>query len=31
MVLGNKAELDVKTLENYGKVTPLTLEEVFGY
>jgi predicted Zn-dependent peptidase len=31
MVLGNKSELDVKTLENYGKVNSLTLEDVFGY
>ena len=31
MVLGNKSELDIKTLENYGKVTSLTLEDVFGY
>jgi predicted Zn-dependent peptidase len=31
MVLGNKSELDVKTLENYGKVTSLSLEDVFGY
>jgi predicted Zn-dependent peptidase len=31
MVLGNKDQLDVKTLENYGKVTPLTLEDIFGY
>jgi predicted Zn-dependent peptidase len=31
MVLGNKSELDVKTLESYGKVTSLTLEDVFGY
>jgi predicted Zn-dependent peptidase len=31
MVLGNKSELDVKTLESYGKVTSLSLEDVFGY
>jgi zinc protease len=31
MVLGNKSELDVKTLENYGKVYSLNLEDVFGY
>jgi predicted Zn-dependent peptidase len=31
MVLGNKSELDVKTLETYGKVNSLTLEDVFGY
>ena len=31
MVLGNKNLLDVKTLEKYGPVTPLTLEEIFGY
>ena len=31
MVLGNKKDLDIKTLETYGKVTSLTLENVFGY
>jgi len=31
MVLGNKSELDIKTLESYGKVNSLTLEDVFGY
>jgi predicted Zn-dependent peptidase len=31
LVLGNKDLLDMKTLEGYGKVAPLTLENVFGY
>jgi predicted Zn-dependent peptidase len=31
MVLGNKNSLDIKTLEGYGKVTYLKLEDVFGY
>jgi predicted Zn-dependent peptidase len=31
MVLGNKNTLDIKTLEGYGKVTYLKLEDVFGY
>jgi predicted Zn-dependent peptidase len=31
MVLGNKSTLDIKTLESYGKVTYLKLEDVFGY
>jgi predicted Zn-dependent peptidase len=31
MVLGKKNELDIKTLEKYGKVSSLTLEDVFGY
>ncbi len=30
-VLGKKENLDVKTLEKYGKVTYLTLKDVFGY
>jgi predicted Zn-dependent peptidase len=31
MVLGNKDLLDTKTLEKYGPVSELTLEEIFGY
>jgi zinc protease len=31
IVLGNKNELDIKTLEKFGKVHFLTLEEIFGY
>ncbi len=31
VVLGKKENLDIKTLEKYGKVTFLTLEDVFGY
>lgn len=31
LVVGKKDLLDMKTLEKYGKVTFLTLEEVFGY
>jgi len=31
MVLGNKAGLDVKTLESYGNVNYLDLKDVFGY
>lgn len=31
LVLGDKDKLDTKTLEKYGKVKFLTLEEIFGY
>ena len=31
VVLGNENEVDFKNLEKYGKVTKLTLEEIFGY
>ncbi|MDD5570920.1 MAG: insulinase family protein [Bacteroidales bacterium] len=31
MLIGKKAEIDAKTLEKYGKVQYLTLEEIFGY
>ena len=31
LVLGNKKDLDIPTLEKYGKVTFLKLEDVFGY
>jgi hypothetical protein len=30
-VLGKKDGLDMKTLEQYGKVTFLSLEDIFGY
>ena len=31
LVLGDVKKLDMNTLEKYGKVKELTLEEVFGY
>ena len=31
LVLGKKDGLDMKTLESYGKVTYLSLEDIFGY
>lgn len=31
LVIGKKDSLDIKTLEKYGKVTFVTLEEIFGY
>jgi predicted Zn-dependent peptidase len=31
LVLGKKDGLDLKTLEHYGKVTYLSLEDIFGY
>lgn len=31
LVIGKKESLDIKTLEKYGKVSFLTLEDVFGY
>lgn len=31
VVLGNEKEVDLKGLEKYGKVTTLSLEEIFGY
>ena len=31
LVLGNKEELDIDALEEYGEVKFLTLEDVFGY
>lgn len=31
LVLGKKESLDIKTLEKYGKINYLTLEEIFGY
>jgi predicted Zn-dependent peptidase len=31
LVIGKKESLDMKTLEKYGKVTFLTLKDVFGY
>jgi zinc protease len=31
LVIGKKSDLDIKTLEKYGKVTFLSLKDVFGY
>jgi predicted Zn-dependent peptidase len=31
LVIGKKESLDIKTLEKYGKVTFVSLEEIFGY
>ncbi len=31
LVLGNKEKLDMETLKKIGPVTPLTLDELFGY
>ena len=31
VVLGNENEVDLKNLEKYGKITKLSLEEIFGY
>ena len=31
LIMGNKKDIDLKTLGKYGKVTELTLEEIFGY
>ena len=31
LVLGNKEDLDLKALREYGEVKFLTLEDVFGY
>ena len=31
VVLGNKDEVDLNAMEKYGKVTTLSLEEIFGY
>jgi hypothetical protein len=31
VVLGNENEVDFKGLEKYGKITKLSLEEIFGY
>ena len=31
VVLGNENEIDFKNLEKYGKITKLSLEEIFGY
>ena len=30
-VLGREADLDLKTLRQYGPITRLTLEQIFGY
>ncbi len=31
LILGNKKDLDIKTLEKYGKIEYLNLSDVFGY
>lgn len=31
LVIGNKKDLDMKSLEKYGKITFLTMKDVFGY
>lgn len=31
LILGNKKDLDIKTLENYGKIEYLNLTDIFGY
>jgi predicted Zn-dependent peptidase len=31
VLVGNRSKIDLKTLAQYGKVTELTLEQVFGY
>jgi hypothetical protein len=31
LVIGKKESLDLKTLEKYGKVTFLSLPDIFGY
>lgn len=31
IILGSKEKIDLKSLEKYGKVTELTLEQIFGY
>jgi len=31
LVVGKKETLDIKTLEKYGKINYLTLEDIFGY
>ncbi len=31
ILVGNRSKIDTKTLAQYGKVTELTLEQVFGY
>ena len=31
IVVGKKADLDIKTLKNYGDIKYLTLKEIFGY
>ena len=31
LVLGNKENLDMETLGRFGKIIPLSLEEIFGY
>lgn len=31
IILGSKEKIDIKSLEKYGKVTELTMEQIFGY
>ncbi len=31
MVMGNRNDIDMKTLEKYGKITEISLEDLFGY
>jgi predicted Zn-dependent peptidase len=31
LVMGNKKDIDMKALEKYGKVTFLTMQDIFGY
>ncbi len=31
IILGSKDKIDLKSLEQYGKVTELTMEQIFGY
>ena len=31
IILGSKDKIDLKSLEKYGKVTELTMEQIFGY
>jgi zinc protease len=31
VVVGKKSDLNIKTLENYGEIKYLKLEEIFGY
>ena len=30
-VLGNEKDLDMKSLEKYGKITKLSQKDIFGY
>jgi len=31
LVIGNKKDMDIKALEKYGKITYLTMQDIFGY